>query len=70
MLDDYITPRTGEQNISVECERAGSEYIRALGHCLYRELSLGRLSDKLGRMFHCSQTERFRSGRGLGLEEV
>ena len=31
ILDNYLTPRNGEQNISQKCNEAGNEYMIALG---------------------------------------
>ena len=31
ILDDYLTPRNGEQDISQKCNEAGNEYLLALG---------------------------------------
>ena len=31
ILDNYLTPRNGERNISEKCNEAGNEYMIALG---------------------------------------
>ena len=31
ILDNYLTPRNGERNISEKCNEAGNEYMTALG---------------------------------------